>query len=114
MQCLRQVVDGLRLETLSVEEERGCALDAEGEAVGHVGPDSFQGCRTVVGGVEGDHVQTEVGSESAEQVVGGNLLLGIDWQPWVYVATVAWLAVQIARALWDWIVLPAIKRRRKE
>jgi hypothetical protein len=46
-------------------------------------------------------------------VIGGNLLLGINWQPWVYVATVAWLVLQSAKLLWDWIVHPAIKRRRK-
>jgi hypothetical protein len=47
-------------------------------------------------------------------VLGGKLVLGIDWQPWVYALTALWLALQAAKLLWDWIVHPAIKRRRKD
>jgi hypothetical protein len=45
-------------------------------------------------------------------VVTGNLVLGIDWQPWVYALTALWLALQAAKLLWDWIVHPYIKRRK--
>lgn len=47
-------------------------------------------------------------------VIGGNLVLGINWQPWVYLLTAAWLLVQIGLAVWDRVIHPYIKRRRKD
>jgi hypothetical protein len=45
-------------------------------------------------------------------VVGGKLVLGIDWQPWVYALTALWLVLQASKLLWDWIGKPLYDRRR--
>jgi hypothetical protein len=40
--------------------------------------------------------------------------VGFNWQTLVWQLTAAYTAVMLLKLLWDWIVHPAIKRRRKD
>ena len=39
---------------------------------------------------------------------------GMTLQDWVWAATLTYTVLMIAKLLWDWIIHPAIKRRRKD